>query len=100
MIDLSKNKKDLYPIKLEDGTILKLKKPTQSMYIQMVQLEDSKGEGVQMIEEIFSILVRIFNRNDQGIVFTLNEIEEMVDIETAMLIIEDYLRATSLEVGK
>jgi len=42
MIDLStQGKKFLYPIKLTDGTILKLYRPTQGMLIKMLDFAEA-----------------------------------------------------------
>ena len=41
MLDLGKLKQDLYKIKLDDGTILKIKKPTQAMLLTMVEFRNA-----------------------------------------------------------
>lgn len=90
MIDLSV-KKTYWQIKLEDKTILNCKKPTQSLLISMIKLQESVDAPVELMEEFIDIVVRIFNRNVNGLIFTKEQIEEMVDIETAVAIMKDYV---------
>ena len=100
MIDLSKKTTELYKIKLEDGTILRLKKPTQLMLVQMVEMSQSKEKDFEIVIELFNLLTRIFNRNVNGMTFTQEQIEEMLDLEIAMIIVQDYLNSTLKELGK
>ena len=99
MIDLSKKSTELYKIKLEDGTILKLKKPTQAMLVTMMEMSKAQEE-LEVLNELFSLITRIFNRNVNNMTFTQEEIEEMLDLEIAMEIVQDYLNSTLKELGK
>lgn len=99
MIDLSKNT-ELYKIKLEDGTVLKLKKPTQSMLVQMMEMSQTKEKDYEIVTELFNLLTRIFNRNTNDMAFTQKQIEEMLDLEIAMKIVQDYLNSTLKDLGK
>lgn len=100
MIDLSKRKQELYKIKLEDGTILKLKKPTQAMLMTMIDLSQEKEDENEVLKGVFSILTRVFNRNTDNRVFSQEEIQEMLDLEIAMEILKDYLTSTLSALGK
>ncbi|MDY3368405.1 hypothetical protein [Zhenhengia yiwuensis] len=99
MIDLSKNT-ELYKIKLEDGTVLKLKKPTQSMLVQMMEMSQTKEKDYEIVTKLFELLTRIFNRNTNDMAFTQKQIEEMLDLEIAMKIVQDYLNSTLKDLGK
>lgn len=100
MIDLSKRKQELYKIKLEDSTILKLKKPTQAMLMTMIDLSQEKEDENEVLKGVFSILTRVFNRNTDNRVFSQEEIQEMLDVEIAMEILQDYLTSTLSALGK
>lgn len=101
MIDLSKKSfNELYKIKLQDGKILKLKKPTQSMLVKMLELSQMDEYGIEVLNDIFAITTMIFNRNDSDITFTQKDIEEMIDLDIAMTIIQDYLKYTTSILGK
>lgn len=100
MIDLSKRKQELYKIKLEDGTILKIKNPTQSTLRKMIELQQLKDNDVELIDELFILLTDIFNRNMNKIEFTRQDIEEMLDLSVAMEVLQDYLDTTLSNLGK
>lgn len=104
MIDLStRGKKFLYPIKLTDGTILKLYRPTQGMLIKMLDFAEAAQNDAppaDLLDSIYSLLVDIFNRNTEKRVFTKEEIEDMVDLSTSALVITDYLQETMKSLGE
>lgn len=100
MIDLSKRKQELYKIRLEDGTILKLKKPTQSMLMTMINFSKDFSDEFELINELFVLLTKIFNRNINDKTFTCDDIQEMLDVEIAMEILQDYLTYTLSDLGK
>ena len=90
MIDLSV-KKNYWQIKLEDKTILKCKRPTQSLLLSMIRLQESNEEPIELMEEFAAIVVRIFNRNVNDLEFTKEQVEEMIDLESAVAIMKDYI---------
>lgn len=100
MIDLSKRKQDLYKIKLEDGSILKLRKPTQAMLMTMIDLSQETEDEAEILKGVFAVLTRIFNRNTEGRIFSQEEVQEMLDIETGMEVLQDYLTSTLTALGK
>lgn len=100
MIDLSKRKQELYKIKLEDGTILKLKKPTQAMLMTMIDLSQEREDENEVLKGVFDVLTKVFNRNTDNRVFSQEEIQEMLDLEIAMEILKDYLNSTLSALGK
>lgn len=101
MIDLSKKSShELYKIKLYDGTVLKLKKPTQAMLTKLLELSQIDNYDVDIFNDIFSIVTMIFNRNNNGVLFTQKEIEEMLDLDIAMTVIQDYLKDAMNVLGK
>lgn len=100
MIDLGKLQQDLYKIKLADGTILKLKKPTQAMLLTIMSMADSDKEEIEIIEELNALMLRIFNRNTNGLEFSKDDIEEMLDIENAMMVLQDYAKFSFKQLGE
>lgn len=107
MIDLSKqNKILLYPIKLQDGTILHIKQPTQGLLMEIADMKDLISDenlqesGMQLIDNIFYLMVKILNRNTDKKEFTKEDVDEMIDINTALLILQDYLNETVNKLGK
>lgn len=90
MIDLGV-KKSYWQIKLEDKTVLKCKRPTQSLLLAMIRLQGSNEDPAELMEEFTTIVVRIFNRNVNSLEFTKEQIEEMIDLESAVAIMKDYI---------
>lgn len=103
MLDLSTLKKQTYSIKLQDKTVLKIKKPSQKIYLQLREIEANAGtEDLEIIETLYEILCDIFNRNINDRTFTVDDIKEITDEEPtiATAILEDYLKFVENELKK
>lgn len=99
MIDLTQSNEKLYEIKLPDKTILKIRKPSQGLLIELAKLEDADG-SVETLERVNSLTTRIFNRNKNGRVFSKEEIADMMDLETSIMVLKDYLAVTYKQLGE
>ncbi len=99
MIDLTQSNEKLYEIKLPDKTILKIRKPSQGLLIELAKLEDADG-SVETLERVNSLTTRIFNRNKNGRVFSEEEIADMMDLETSIMVLKDYLAVTYKQLGE
>lgn len=99
MLDLTTIYKDVYfELKLFDGTVLKIKRPTQSMAefaVSLQKIEDDK----MALDAVMSFFVRILNRNTTGKVFTVDEIKEDYDVNVIGLVIRSYFDFWNKEVG-
>ncbi len=95
MLDLAKLQQNFYKIKLLDGTILQIPKPSQLLLRNMMELENVdntfENSSTLIIKEIYNILFEIFNTNKNGIKYTLEDIEKMFDLSTALIVIKDYI---------
>ena len=95
MLDLAKLQQNFYKIKLLDGTILQIPKPSQLLLRKMMELENVdntfENSSTLIIKEIYNILFEIFNTNKNGIKYTLEDIEKMFDLSTALIVIKDYI---------
>ena len=101
MLDLGKIKQDLYKIKLADGTILKIKKPTQAMLLTMVEFRNAdEKEAFELLEDLYALMLRIFNRNANNIEFSMEDIEEMFGLETALIVLKDYMDFSFKQLGE
>lgn len=93
MIDLQELTSKTFDVKLMDGTELNIRKPSNELFrgtLKMVELMEANGEEDKKISAIYSFLLRMFNRNLNEIKFTQNQLEEMIDIDVAMLLIKEY----------
>ncbi|MBS5794887.1 MAG: hypothetical protein KIC92_09110 [Clostridiales bacterium] len=91
MLDLGKLQQKLYKIKLLDGTILQIPKPSQLLLKKMINLEKVENKGANLLDEINNILLEIFSTNKNGIVYTFEDIEKMFDLSMALVVIKDYI---------
>lgn len=93
MIDLSLLNNKTFDIKLQDGEILNIRKPNNQLLsdtFKMIALIEANGEEKSIINAIYLFLTKIMNRNINGIKFTQNAVEEMLDIDAAMYVIKEY----------
>lgn len=102
MFDLTKGIEKPYEIKLEDGSILRLKKPTQALLMELAKTSDylNAEATVEVIEKINELITKVFNNNLNGVKFQETEISEMLDLETSLLIIQDYLSFNYKKLGE
>lgn len=102
MLDLAVICGSLYEIKLLDGTVLKLKRPTQEMYETILSLSKSvkKMEDGDMgiIDAVMEVFTAILNRNDKGIKFTKEQLSDDYDFLVAMTVMSDYMKFYSQEI--
>lgn len=93
MIDLSRTvKSKLFPIKLVDGEIMKLKAPSQKMLINMVELGNGEMDTEEQLKVVYDIILKILNRNINDRHFDLEQVSDEIDLQTAMIVIEEYLK--------
>lgn len=91
MIDLSRTvKSKLFPIKLVDGSIIKLKAPSQKMLIDMVEMNNCEDVEDQL-RTVYDLLLHILNRNTDSRHFDLEQVTDEIDLQTAMIVIEEYI---------
>lgn len=102
MLDLAFTDKT-YEIKLADGTILNLNRPTQAIQetlINIKSLMDAKGEdaALEAMNVIMNVFTRILNRNTEGMKFEQDKIKEDYDIGVAMIVLQDYFTFWNKEI--
>lgn len=98
MLDLSTLKNKYYELKMFDGEVLRIERPSQKMVIEMMgyedklkDLEDKKGILDAFIDTLFDIL----NNNVDGKKFTKKWIAESFDFSIGMALVEDYMQFVS-----
>lgn len=103
MLDLTTAYSELYQVKLIDGTILTLNRPTQALQESIMRLQKlgEKGKDIEgIMKETMLIFCRILNRNTNGIEFNLEDLQEEYDYTLALLVMGDYFKFYSQEVAK
>lgn len=102
MIDLTVNKNRFYEIKMPDGEVLKIKRPTQKMLLKMAAMQHSITDTnlEDSLESIFNLTVEILNWNTIGNTYTFDDLSDYISFQTAVLIIKEYLEFATAEIKK
>lgn len=98
MLDLTAFEGEYYEVRLIDGKELKLKRPTQGMYVVVMQMQELAGDVAKSLPAIMQLFARVLNRNTANLIFTLDELEESYDVTIAIYLIKDYFTYWSQEV--
>lgn len=101
MLDLTAICGSMYEIKLLDGKVYKLRRPTQALYEKLMRVsemaqDEGKIEGV--MNETVSLLAQVLNRNTEGTEFTSEQLEDEYDFTIAMTVIGDYMKFYADEI--
>lgn len=94
MLDLAALKDKTYDIKLENGEVLHIKRPTQKMTKGLLEMSNfvmSDVDHIKKADKLFDYVTSIFNYNTDNKKFKRNEIEEILDISLSQYIIKDYM---------
>ena len=90
MLDLSiLDKSELFEVKLLDGRELKLKRPTQSLQMTIVNILDNDNYE-ETLDTVFNAFTRVLNRNTEGITFNSDELAEEYGVDIASIVIFKY----------
>lgn len=103
MLDLTTrtSSQKLYEIKMPDGKLLKLKLPTQSLLMKLNDLQAYMDKDPLMaLDALNNLVVQILNLNTEGIKYTEEQIKDMLDLNTLVLIIQDYITETTKTLGE
>lgn len=83
----------LYKLIMTDGTELLLKMPTQKMLQELMELQKTNaGDPMEALTQVYKITTQIINLNIQGKRYSVEEIEEMLDMNMCVMVIQDYLQ--------
>jgi len=88
-----------YDIKLLDGKILHLDRPSQAMIENTLVVDKvaDSGNTEGTVKALAILFMRILNRNNEGIKFEYNELTEVYSFEVMGYVIEDYFNFWNLD---
>ena len=89
MIDLGKEK--AYEIKLINGDILRCKFPTDELLDKLLAIKTDSVQKSFVAKRLYRLALDIFNRNYNGMIFTMEDIKQQMDIATCGLVLRDYV---------
>lgn len=101
MLDLTALCGSMYEIKLLDGHVYRLRRPTQALYetlLRVGELAKDEGKMDDVMSETMDILAQVLNRNDEGAEFTREQLEDEYDFSIAMTVIGDYMKFYADEI--
>lgn len=92
IIDLSVFKKQTMALKLPDGEVLQIRKPTKAMVIQVLKFKDinADSKAEEIIAAMDELTLDILNSNEKAKVYTEEDLEQMLNIDMKLVIIQAY----------
>ena len=98
MLDLNMMNDKFYEVRLLDGKQLKLGRPTQKMYEQIMEIQDKKTTDAETLRMFARVFAAILNRNTEHIKFNANELSQVYDFAVIGLVIKDYFSFWNKEI--
>lgn len=95
MIDIASLNEVTFDIKLSDNRILNIRKPNKELFnttFKMMELMESNNEDDKILDIIYNFLTKIFNRNTNDIKLTQKDLENELDVVTAIYIIKAFAK--------
>lgn len=94
MLDLSVLKEKYWELKMFDGEVLLIKRPSQKMVIDMMGYEDTfkKEENPRLkIDAFVGMLSQILNNNVSGKKYSDDYISAVFDFSIGMAVVQNYM---------
>jgi len=100
MLDLSVFQREYWEVKLFDGSIIHISKPSQRLVIDMMAVQQTfadlntnpdKYTVEDILKEFNDILMKILNNNKEEKKFTIKYIEQNFDLEIGNVFISEYM---------
>ena len=83
-----------YDVKMPepDGRVLHIQTPTQKFYEYMIAFDEKVKDlsDTQYDKQIREYATRIINRNEEGIVYTVNQIKQLVPTSVCGILCQGY----------
>lgn len=94
MFDLSVLKEKSFELKLFNGEVIHIKRPSQKMVIDMMGYEDdfkSEKDSKKKIASLTAMVIDILNNNIEQQKFNKAYVESNFDFNLALLLIQNYM---------
>lgn len=88
VLDLTAFVEETLDVKMPNGEIINLKKPTERMVIAMINLREKANSGnpVEQLESITEMILLILNSNTNGKTYTDDDIQDLsIPMRTAII---------------
>ena len=71
------------------------------MLLTMVEFRNAdEKEDIELLGDLYALMLRIFNRNTNDIKFSMDDIQEMFALETALIVLKDYMDFSFKQLGE
>lgn len=95
ILDLSVYNDETLDITMLDGSVLHVKKPTQALVIQMVELAElQENKPEKVLNGLVDLCTNILNNNKDGISFAADDVKNQFDIVLISAIVKAYSEFT------
>lgn len=93
MLDLQAFQEKTFEVKLVDGTIINLRKPSQKLVIDIMAYEEKlKDKNIKVVIESFvGLMVDILNNNTDGRKFNKAYVEKYFSLDLGKIFLEAYI---------
>lgn len=88
ILDLSVFEEQTLDVKMRDGKVIRLKKPSQALVIAMLRLRNMSEETPeeQALAAMNNMVLKILNNNADGVTFAADSVEALsIDAKSALL---------------
>ena len=91
ILDLAAYQEETADIRMADGTVLHLRKPSERLVLELLRLKDvdPNGDPKQIVDTLNRVSTAILNNNANGISFRTEEVEKLF-YDQKMAIVSAY----------
>lgn len=92
VVDLSVFDRQTLAMKMPTGEVLQIRKPTQQMVIEMMKFREinENSDVATIVMAMDAMVLAILNSNEKMIVFTQEELDDMLNLDMKTVIIQEY----------
>lgn len=92
VVDLSVFDRQTLAMKMPTGEVLQIRKPTQQMVIEMMKFREinENSDVATIVMAMDAMVLAILNSNEQMMVFTQEELDNMLNLDMKTVIIQEY----------
>ena len=93
MLDLNAFQEKTFEVKLLDGTVVELRKPSQKLVIDIMAHEEKlkHKDPKKVLNSFINIMVEVLNNNTEGREFTRGYVEKYFSLDLGSLFLGAYI---------
>lgn len=77
ILDLSVFEDETLDIRMGDGRVLHVRKPTERMVIEILRIRESEGTPEEILEKFDRLVLKILNSNTDGVTFAWEDVRAL-----------------------